>query len=131
MRKLVVAVGLMILLLSVSGQTPNEAIILGDWYLLNPNLIESNDTLVFNRELVGEVFTIWSFKADNTLLISSGTIRKNNSKAKCFSGVTHHKWEIRSAKEFNHVLEIHFGNQKTLYQLLELSLNRLEVVKIN
>ena len=118
------------LLANIAGQSTNDNKIIGNWYLLNPNLIETNDTLLFERELMGNIFSIWHFSENKALTISTGSLRGNSSQAKCFSGVLHYKWLITGSNKQALRLEISMGEKTDLYDLFYLDTENLKLVKI-
>ena len=129
--KLILLLFLAILLhLSVNGQTQDRSNIIGTWYLSNASIVESNDTLFFVRELIGNSFNLWDFKANNTLTISTGTIRGNNEQAKCFSNVLHYKWSLIETKNKVQIIDISFGEKLDKYSLLYLDLEQLKLLKL-
>ena len=129
-RKKLFIVLFTIILANVSGQIPDRDKIIGSWYLLNPTLLEFSDTLVFRKDMTGNTFSIWNFKDNNTLTISSGTIRDNNPKAKCFSGVLHYKWTYINSDDESARLEVSMGNKTNLYSVSNLDNEKLKLIRL-
>jgi hypothetical protein len=132
MRKLLLATCLTILVLAdIASQNTHENLITGSWYLSNPNLLETKDTLLFSKELIGNTFNLWDFKANKTLIISTGTLRGNIIEPKCFSEVLYYKWMFIDTTNYSVILEISMGEKVDLYSLIFLGTEHMKLQRIN
>lgn len=109
------------------SQDNSSDLIVGDWYLINEKSLEKQDTLLFQKQLIGSSFHLWSFKSGSALRVSNGRIRENNPNAKCFASVLHYKWSIENGGK-GQVLLLSFGDKTDKYSIHQISKEKLVLI---
>lgn len=129
MQKLISSICLLFVVGVAQGQHVNENQIVGEWYKQNLSL-EVSDTLIFTKEITGQMFQVWDFRSSKKLIVSSGSIRDNTPAAKCFSGVMHYTWTLSRIENGTSILEVYFGQDKTIYRITEIAPESITLVVV-